>query len=248
MSGLVVTRVVNASVLLELGEHAVLTDPYFEPRWPVRVREPVGLRAARLPRLTAILGGHRVLDHWQPQSLADYPFKSQTQVYVAADSMARSARRAGFSDVEVVHWGETRELTEGLLVHVVAAQAAARMRANSYVLSSEHVRVFIGTEARDLDPLREHREKNPPVDVALLPIDGSSLAGHRLVMAPRDALEACRILGARVLVPFHYALKPVPVLLQTPGSLAELLRLAPSAAGLTVIPLEPGVAWSWARE
>jgi L-ascorbate metabolism protein UlaG (beta-lactamase superfamily) len=246
MSGVSITRVVNASVLLEFGEHALLTDPFFNPRWPVRVRERVGLTVAQLPRLTAILGGHRVLDHWQPSSLATYAFKLDTRVYVAASSMARSARAAGFSRVEVVERGETRTLAADLLLEVVPAQVTAGMRANSYVATYSGVRVFVGTEARELGPLRGLRELRGPMDVALLPIDGSSLAGHRLVMAPREALEACRALGARTLVPFHYALQAVPVLLQTPGTLAELVALARGAEDLSVVPLEPGQRWSWA--
>jgi L-ascorbate metabolism protein UlaG (beta-lactamase superfamily) len=240
-----ITRVVNACVLLEFGEYAVLTDPYFEPRWHVRVKERIGLTADRLPKLASILGGHRVMDHWQPGSLTGYPFKAATSVYVAAPSMARSARAAGFERIEVLAWGETRELAPDLTVYVARAQTSAGMRVNSYVLSDGDLRVFVGTEARDLMPLREHRERNGPVDVALLPIDGSALAGHRLVMTPRDAIEACRILGAQTLVPIHYALKPVPLLLQTPGTLKELLVLGRNARDLAVVPLEPGQRWSW---
>ncbi|MBV9945723.1 MAG: MBL fold metallo-hydrolase, partial [Myxococcales bacterium] len=245
-SHLSVTRVINASVLLELGGRAVLTDPFFNPRWPVRVREPVGLRVSQLPRLAAVLGGHRALDHWQPSSLAAYPFKADTLVYVAARSMARSARAAGFSKVEVVEWGQTRRLAADLVLDVLPAQVTAGMRANSYLLTACGIRVFIGTEARDLGPLRELREARGPVDIAVLPIDGSCLAWHRLVMTPRAALDACRILGARALVPIHYALKGVPILLQTPGSLPELLALAQGVKDLAVVPLEPGRRWTWA--
>jgi L-ascorbate metabolism protein UlaG (beta-lactamase superfamily) len=66
-------------------------------------------------------------------------------------------------------------------------------------------------------------------------------------MTPRDALEACGILGARTLVPIHYALKPVPVLLQTPGTLDELMEIAREVPTVTVVPLEPGERWAWTR-
>lgn len=240
-----ITRVVNASVVVALGDHAILTDPYFEPRWPVRVRERVGLAVAELPRLAAIVGGHRVLDHWQPRPLAAYPHKTDTPVYVASPSMARGARAAGFARVEVVRWHETRQPAPGVTIEVVPAQRAAGLRANSFVFSNAHWRVFVGSEARNLEPLRRYREARGAVDVALLPIDGSALGGLRLVMDPRGALEACRILGARTLVPIHYALVPVPLLLRTPGTLDELLALARHAEDPTVVPLEPGVRASW---
>jgi hypothetical protein len=51
-----------------------------------------------------------------------------------------------------------------------------------------------------------------------------------------------------VLVPIHYALKPVPVLLQTPGSLDDLSVLSRDAGALTVVPLEPGMRWRWSAD
>ena len=79
---LAITRVINACVLLELGGDAVLTDPYFTNHWFMRFREPIGLTAHQLPRLSAILGGHSVFNHWQPSSLAPYEFKQTTPVFV----------------------------------------------------------------------------------------------------------------------------------------------------------------------
>ncbi len=240
-----ITRVVNACVLLRLGDDAVLTDPFFAARWFMRMREPIGLRATALPRLAAIVGGHGVFDHWQPSSLAEYRHKAETPVFVATNAMRRKAAAAGFDNIEVVPWGVTRRLSTSLTLEVVPAQRAAGMRVNNYVLARDDVRVFVGTEARELEPLRRHRAERPAVDVALLPIDGSSLVGRRLVMTPADALEACRILGARVLVPIHYALRPVPLLLQTPGSCDELVRLARDAGDVEVVALAPGEPWRY---
>ena len=64
-------------------------------------------------------------------------------------------------------------------------------------------------------------------------------------MSPADALEACRVLGVRVLIPIHYALEPVPLLLQTPGSCEELTRLARDVPEVEVIPLAPGRRWMY---
>lgn len=240
-----ITRVVNACVLLRLGDDAVLTDPYFAERWFMRLREPIGLSPAALPRLAAIVGGHGVFDHWQPSSLAEYPHKAETPVLVATEGMRRTAAAVGFTNIDVVPWGAIRRLSPSLTLEVVPAQRAAGMRANNYVLAGSDVRVFIGTEARDLEPLRRYRAERPSVDVALLPIDGSAMMGRRLVMTPADALAASRILGARVLVPIHYALRPVPLLLQTPGSCDELLRLARDAGDVKVVALAPGEPWNY---
>src|SRR5581483_5360223 len=147
-----ITRVVNACVLLQLDEDAVLTDPYFAKHWFIRLRESIGLDVAALPRLTVILGGHGVFDHWQPASLVGYTHKSDTPVIVSTHAMRRAAVAAGFTRAKVLKWGATRRLSSRLEVEVAPAQAAAGMRVNNYVLQHRGLRVFIGTEARDLDP------------------------------------------------------------------------------------------------
>jgi L-ascorbate metabolism protein UlaG (beta-lactamase superfamily) len=242
-SSLAITRVINACALLELGDDAVLTDPYFTSHWFMRFREPIGLSVGQLPRLSAILGGHSVFDHWRPSSLAGYPFKETTPVFVATKSMAASARSAGFKSVEVLEWGERRKISGELELEVVAAQTVTTLKANNYVLSNRGMRVFFGSEARDLEPLRSYRSSSPAVDVALLPIDGSRLMGHKLVMNGSEAVEAARILGARLLVPIHYALRSVPLLLQTPGSEEDLRSTAREVSDLEVCFLSTGERW-----
>jgi L-ascorbate metabolism protein UlaG (beta-lactamase superfamily) len=241
---LFVTRVVNACVLLEFDSDVILTDPYFDKHWFIRLREPIGLQPSQLPVLTAILGGHGAPDHWHPRSLAAYPHKTTTPVFVANRSMQRKAIAAGFPQTEVLPWKSTRTLSPRLQIDVIPAHTALGMTSNSYVLSTPDLRVFIGPEARDLQPLRDYRSQRPPVDVALLPIDGSALLGYKLVMSPTQALEATRILGAHVLIPIHYALNPIPPLLQTPGSPEQLLQRAD--ADTRIVTLDPGHRWPYA--
>jgi L-ascorbate metabolism protein UlaG (beta-lactamase superfamily) len=243
-----VSRIINACVLLELNGDAVLTDPYFDHHWFIRMREPIGMNAADLPKLSAIIGGHRVADHWHPKSLAQYRFKKATPVFVAAAIMREKAKAVGFCNIEVLEWNQTRKLSECLTLEVAPAQTTMGLKVNSYVLDAPGLRVFVGTEARDLEPLARYRASRPAVDIAILPIDGSALMGHKLVMDPADALMGARILGARTLVPIHYALKPVPALFQTPGSLAELLRLARGASDIEIVPLETGKRWNWSPQ
>jgi L-ascorbate metabolism protein UlaG (beta-lactamase superfamily) len=99
-----ITRVVHACVLLELGEDAVLTDPYFEQRWFMRLKEPIGMSVAELPRLTAILGGHGVFDHWQPALIPIHyalkPVPLLLQTSGTCEQLVELARRE--SDVTVV--------------------------------------------------------------------------------------------------------------------------------------------------
>jgi len=239
-----ITRVVNTCVLLEFPGDAVLTDPYFVRHWFLRLREPIGLNVSQLPVLTAILGGHSALDHWQPQSMTSYPFKDTTPVYTATSGMAVQGRRFGFDRSEALEWFAERQLSDGLSLEVAPAQVSFGLKANSYVLSSRAGRIYIGTESCDLAALRRYRDDRPAVDIALLPIDGSQLFGRSLVMDAGQAIEGARILGARILIPFHYALRALPPILRMPTGLPDLLRLSAECSDVAVVPLNTGQRWS----
>jgi L-ascorbate metabolism protein UlaG (beta-lactamase superfamily) len=242
---LALTRVINACVLIQLGDDYVLTDPYFEERlaWLPRMREPFGLRVDELPRLAAVIGGHEAFDHWFPASMQAYPHKDATKVFAANEDMAQRARRGGFTHVERLGWGDTRHINPRLSLRVVPAQKSGGALANNYVLSTEDTRLFVGTEACDIEPLRRYRDEYGPVDVAILPIDESRLFGHKLVMNGRDAIEAAQVLGARALFPIHYSLKPIAGIFQTPWSAEDLLHHAPPTDELEVSPRPTGETW-----
>jgi L-ascorbate metabolism protein UlaG (beta-lactamase superfamily) len=212
MSSFAATRVLNASVLLELPGGAVLTDPFFKPPWYLRFDEPAGLSAGQLPPLAALLGGHRVADHWQPRSLRSYPYRETTAVYVVSRGMARSARRAGFATAEVLRWGERRRPASDLEIACLPGERAGGLRTNSYLVSSGGINVFVGTEARGLGPIRATAAAHR-VDVAILPINGIRLLGQPLVMDAATAVEAAQLLGASTLIPIHYSQRPIPPIL-----------------------------------
>ena len=250
MTSFSVTRVVNACALLQFGEDYVLTDPYFKElvSWMPRMREPFGLGVQDLPRLAAIIGGHSAPDHWHLASMDAYPFKDTTKVFCASKPMANKARRCGFLNVEHLSWTETRQVTDKLKLEVAPAQKSGGSLANNYVLSTAEIRVFVGTEACNVEPICEYRSCNEPVQVALLPIDDSRLFGHKLVMNGREAVIAARILGAKALVPIHHSLKPVPIIFQTAWSEEDLRFLAPAVPDIDIRILKSGERWRYPSE
>lgn len=240
-----ITRIINACVLLDFGGEAVLTDPYFESHWLMRFSEPIGMTPADLPRLTAILGGHRVFDHWRPASLRNYPHKAATPCLTATVGMARAAQAAGFAQAKPLGWGETRQLSPRLRVTAVAAHQSFGAPVNSYVLETPDWRVFVGTEARDAEPLRAWRRSNPPVDLALLPLDGATLLGKRLVMDAGRAIEGARVLGAATLFPIHYSQTPIPPLLRQASSVRTLQQYEHDGLEIALPPT--GETWTLRR-
>jgi L-ascorbate metabolism protein UlaG (beta-lactamase superfamily) len=229
-----ITRVINPCTLIEVGGYAVLTDPYFDSRWLVPMNEPIGLRTDDLPELTAILGGHRVLDHWQPRSLRTYRYRTSTPVFVASNGMARGARRAGFHRVKVLSWNEQQDLGNGLTVESVPGETALGMTTNSYLLTTSATTIYVGTEARHLHPIARFAATRH-VDIAVLPIDGLRVAGRRLVMNAAEALNAARTLGAHTLVPIHYSQRPIPGFVACTSGIDELLQLAPNHPDIKIM-------------
>ena len=241
MEPMVITRVSNACVLLEFGEDAVLTDPWFQSHWGFT--ETPGLSVADLPRLAAIVGSHTVFDHWNIDALRDYPYRATTPVLVATARMLDKAHAAGFDMAELVQWGATRRLSERLSVEVVEGQWSGSLRVNSYVFASPRARVFFGGEAHALEPLRRYRETHAPVDVFLGPCNGIRLLGRQLVMSAEESVEAARLLGATTMVPIHYAHRRIGPFASPRGRGEDVVRAA--GGGIEVVCLKPGVRWTW---
>lgn len=241
-----VTRIVNSCVLLELGDAAVLTDPWFTEHWYMRFGEPLAAGVAELPPLTAVLGSHALPNHWDFNAMAAYRFKASTAVLVATAGMARQARDAGFAAAAQMRWGESRRLSSRLTVQAIRAHYSLRRPVNNWVLSTPEVRVFFGGEARDLQPLREYRAANPPVDLILGPVNGLRILASKLVMGVEELLAAARILGARAIVPIHDAHSSMTWLIRRHGSARELeRRAAGESAGPSIHCLRTGERWEY---
>jgi L-ascorbate metabolism protein UlaG (beta-lactamase superfamily) len=144
-----VTNLGNASVLIQVDDALVLTDPFFG-RSP-GISDAAALEPADMPSLTAVVGSHWAQDHWEIDLLANYPFRDTTAVYVADESMAASARAAGFRHVETLAWGERRSLTATVELEAIPEHVAADgMRTNNYAISSSRARIFFGGEVLDV--------------------------------------------------------------------------------------------------
>lgn len=239
---LAVTRVGNACVLIEIGGAAVLTDPWFRKHWAFT--EGNAIAPWQLPRLSAIVGSHSVFDHWNIDALAAYPFKASTPVLVATALMERKARRAGFTLVERVEWGITRRTADGLSIDVVEAQKTTALRVNNYVLTMGAGRVFFGGETLAREPLRRYGRAHPPVDVFIGPCNGIRLLGHQLVADAAEAVEAAQAVGARTIIPIHYAQRRLWPL-AAPRASGLDVETAAAGTGIRVVCLTPGVRWVW---
>jgi L-ascorbate metabolism protein UlaG (beta-lactamase superfamily) len=194
-----VTRIGHASVLLELGDVTVLTDPWFSEKWHYHPGEPLGMRVEDLPRLTAVIASHAHYDHFDIETFARYPDKA-VPFFVGPD-MEASARAAGFTNVSELRPWES--VTVGPL-RVTAAPAAHKVPEVTFVLEAHGTTVYFGGDSRLIPELEDLSVEFPSIQLALLPVNGLSVLGEQVVMNAEEAASLAGLLGAEVAVPMHY--------------------------------------------
>lgn len=206
----------HATVLIQLGDRFVLTDPVFTSsvgQLSARLVEP-GILPENLPALDAVLISHLHFDHLSlgsldliedkvgtllmPQGglvyLTDFPFR------------ARELRR----------WHTWER--DGLRITAVPVEHrgyrygadAAWMKTSytGYVIQYRSVSVYFpGDTAYKQRDFAQTRKRFPHLDLALLPIAPIKPRGfmRRVHMDPAQALQAYLDLGARWMIPIHYA-------------------------------------------
>jgi hypothetical protein len=69
---LVITRITHACVLIQWGDEAILTDPWFSQKPLYRHGESLPLEVADLPALTAVLSSMNHYDHCDVEAFSDY--------------------------------------------------------------------------------------------------------------------------------------------------------------------------------
>lgn len=239
-----ITRINNASVLIHIGNDTILTDPYFIDVPFIGVTEMAAIEPKDLPPLTAILGCHDVIDHWQMDGLTDYPHnKDEVKLFVAMEPQAKAAREAGFNNVEVLEWGQSRTVGE-LTIEAVEAQKMLKWTVNNYVIRHQETAIMFGSEARDLAPLKAYFDKNGAIDMAIFPVNGVHLMTFfQLVMRGDEAVEGAKLLGAKQLFVIHDAHKSRPVFLPIKSNGEDAVEAAKNT-DIEVIRTPTGVTWS----
>lgn len=213
---LAITWIGHATVLVQLGDRLVLTDPVFERsvgQLSPRLVDP-GVSLDRIPALDLVVVSHLHMDHLSVASL---------------DALARRTRvmalpRSGLSYVpnlptrvgELDTW-QSWELAGGLRVTAVpVAHVGHRWAVDAewvrggyqgYVFEHDGLVVyFAGDTTYDDRFFAEARVRFPKIDVALVPIapvEPRELM-RRTHVGPREALRIARDLGARTMVPIHF--------------------------------------------
>jgi N-acyl-phosphatidylethanolamine-hydrolysing phospholipase D len=206
----------HATVLLQIDDRYLLTDPVFTERVGTFSRRLVeaGLPARALPPHLSVVVSHRHFDHLSPDS---FPLiADRVDDVLTPEGAGADVPRGAYAVHELCWWSSfTRD---GLRITAVPAahegnrflhDGASHPRAfGGYVIEYHGLGVyFAGDTAYDASLFEALGRRFPRLDLALLPIGpiepATMMRAHHI--APSEALDAFAALGASALVPIHFA-------------------------------------------
>ena len=215
-----ITYIGHATLLLEIGDTRVLTDPNFDlhlGRILPRVSAP-GIAIGALPKLDAILLTHAHADHLSFDSLDQLP--RDIPLY-APPAVARWLRGKRYHHVEPLAPAGSTAIGNGMVrIHAERATHRGnrygvdrwRSAANMYLCETNDESLFFAGDTALMPDTHALVERvlwkaGRELDVALLPIGYAPpwkpgfRRGH---LTHDDALTLFETLRARILIPYHW--------------------------------------------
>jgi L-ascorbate metabolism protein UlaG (beta-lactamase superfamily) len=213
-----VTYIGHATLLIEIGDRRIITDPNFEPalgRFLPRVSAP-GIALDKLPKLDAILLTHAHADHLSFKSLD--ALQSDIPLF-APPAVAKWLGKQGYKHAVPIAAGSKETLAD---VHIHAASATHkgnrygvdrwRSATNMYLLDTNKVSCFFAGDTALMPDTtrmveRQLLAEGRHLDLALLPIGHAPWwkpgfrKGH---LTSNDALTLFERLKAKYFIPYHW--------------------------------------------
>ncbi len=215
-----VTFVGHATVLLQLDGLNILTDPIWSDRaspvafvGPRRIRRP-GIRFEDLPPIDVVLISHNHYDHLDVRTLRRLAERDRPRVVVPLGNAAVLDRAGMFGSVEL-DWWEDLDLAPGVRVVAVPAQHFSSralfdegngLWAGFVIASRSAGRVFFAGDTGYGPHFKEIAKRIGAPLLALLPIGAFRPRWFMgpVHLAPDQAVEAAKDLGARSSVAIHF--------------------------------------------
>jgi L-ascorbate metabolism protein UlaG (beta-lactamase superfamily) len=196
-----VTWIGHSTVLIEIDDVQILTDPLLRSR-VMHLRRLAALPSDKLAP-DAVLLSHV---HWDHLDLRSLDLVARETVVVVPKGAGRLVRRRGFTNVveliegEQVTIGATSVLATEAEHNVGGRSRMAVSEALGYVVAGSSTIYFAG----DTDLFAGMASLAPTIDAALLPVAGW---GPRLPpghLDPLRAANALRMIQPRIAIPIHW--------------------------------------------
>ena len=233
----------HATVLLQLDDLYVLTDPLFThtlAQFSPRLAEP-GLDVANVPPLAAVVVSHMHFDHLSFASLDR--IEPRTPIVLVPPGVRASMPRYAFEIRELARWA-SYEAKNGLRVTAVPVQhvggrygvdAAFETDAfTGYVFEYHGLSVYFGGDtAFNAADFQATRARFPQLSLAILPICPNAPRDYmqHTHLGPSQALDAFALLGAERMIPIHFDTYINSD--DAPGACPRELRARANARGLS---------------
>ena len=205
----------HATVLLQLDDRFVLTDPVFQhtlSQASPRLVEP-GIDPERIPALAAVVVSHMHFDHLSFSSLD--LVEQRTPVVLVPPGVRANMPRYDFEIRELESWASYEH--DGLRITAVPVQhvggryaldAAFETRAfTGYVFEYHGLSVYFGGDTGYIpSAFAATHARFPNLSLALIPIcpDAPRDFMQYTHVGPNQALDAFALLGARQMIPIHF--------------------------------------------
>ena len=211
VDGLRVTWVNHSTMLIQVANVNILTDPIWSKRsspvsWagPKRHHAP-GIRFEDLPPIDAVLISHNHYDHMDVPTLRRL---KRERTFVG---LGNAAFVKGATDLD---WWESAPVTDTVRVHCVPAQhfssrGVTDRDANlwcGFVLETPRGNIYFAGDTGYGPHFAMIRERFGPMRLALLPIGAFRPEWFMcsVHVSPKEAVRAARELGAEVSIPMHW--------------------------------------------
>lgn len=204
----VITWIGHASFLIQTSGGNVLVDPIWG-NWlkGIKRMRHAGVEPGALPPVDLVLVTHAHFDHLDRRSLRGV---AAGQPVVVPFEVGNLVHDLGFGLVQELHYWETFALGSIRVTLTPCHHWGARMLHDShrgfggFILEVDGRVIYHCGDTAYFEGFTEIGRRYP-IDVALLPIGAYEPPSLRAVhMNPEEALEACVVLGAKVMVPMHY--------------------------------------------
>jgi L-ascorbate metabolism protein UlaG (beta-lactamase superfamily) len=215
---LAVTWFGHSSALLEVDGRRVLLDPVWGERvspsptiGPSRLHEPPA-PVETLPPVDAVLISHDHYDHLDLPTVRAL-IQTQSAPFVVPLGIGAHLRGWGVPEDRIVEldWDGATTVAGLTLTCTEARHFSGRFFArdttlwSSWVVAGPRHRVFFGGDTGYTPAFAGIGARLGPFDLALQPVGAYNDAWHAIHMDPEEAVRAHGDLGAKVLMPIHWA-------------------------------------------